>query len=120
MKQTVLYVDDEEANLRTFRSAFRREFEIITATSGKEGLKILENLTPNVLITDQMMPEMNGVEFLKQFYEKDPKSTMARIMLSGHAKSHDVKEAMDKYQLLKFIPKPWDIETLKSIIKEVT
>ncbi|MEQ8623617.1 MAG: response regulator [Vicingaceae bacterium] len=119
MKRTVLYIDDEEANLRTFRSAFRREYTIMTALNGKEALKILETENPDVLITDQRMPEMSGVELLKQLCELYPFSKISRVMLSGNAEAADINEAKEKYMLKCFLPKPCGHDVLKQIIDSV-
>lgn len=119
MKRTVLYIDDEAVNLRTFHSAFRRDYTILTALGGAEALKILETEIPDVLITDQRMSGMSGVELLKQYWERYPLSKMARIMLSGQAESEVIKEAKEKYMLKYFISKPWDRESLKKVIDSV-
>jgi len=116
MKRTVLYIDDEEVNLRTFRSAFRRDYTIMTALGGKEGLRILETESPDVLITDERMPGMSGVELLKRFWELYPSSKVARIMLSGYAETAAINEAKEKYMLKHFVSKPWCREALKKTI----
>lgn len=118
MKRTVLYIDDEEANLRTFRSVFRREYTILTAKNGKEGLQLLEEQDPDILITDQCMPEMSGVELLKILFESKPDRRPSRIMLSGFAEAEDVKEAKEKYLLKKFVSKPWKKEEMRQTIEE--
>src|SRR5574344_479018 len=64
--KTILYVDDEEINLRLFKATFRRDYNILTATSAKEGLEKLAKNTVDLVITDQRMPEVNGVEFLSK------------------------------------------------------
>lgn len=120
MKCTILYIDDEEANLRTFRSAFRRDFVIFTTTSGEKGLQILEEEKEfDVLITDQIMRDMNGVELLRRVFELKNMSKPARIMLSGYAEAKDVQEAKKKYGLSKFVSKPWNYEELKAVIESV-
>ncbi len=116
MKYKVLYIDDEEANLRTFNSVFRRYFNVITALNGEEGLRLLDNHRPDLVITDQYMPGMSGVEFLRKAFEKLPQRPPSRIMLSGYAKSEDVSEAKRKYLLQHFISKPWDKDEMKEII----
>jgi len=66
MRYNILYVDDEDINLRQFKSVFRRDFNIFIANSGEEGLKILDEKNFDLIITDQRMPKMTGVEFLKK------------------------------------------------------
>jgi YesN/AraC family two-component response regulator len=119
MKPTVLYIDDEEANLRTFRSAFRRNYTVLTSPNAKEALKIIADKDPDVLITDQSMPEMTGFQLLKQIFEQFPQTRLSRIMLSGFEETNEVKEAKEKYMLLEFIPKPWNYEELNATIKSV-
>lgn len=113
MKYNVLYVDDEEINLRVFESVFKRSYNILTTLSGEGGLKILENMKIHLIITDQRMPHMTGVEFLKKVYKKFPYIPPSRIMLSGYSESKAINEAKDKYCLNKFINKPWEINDLK-------
>lgn len=113
----VLYIDDEVANLRTFSSVFRRDYNVLIASSGKEALAILEYENPDVIITDQCMPEMSGLELLKKIFETRPYIPPTRIMLSGFAEMKDVQVAREKYLLQKFISKPWDKRELQSVIE---
>jgi response regulator RpfG family c-di-GMP phosphodiesterase len=113
---SILYVDDEESNLRVFKSTFRREFNIFIANSAKEGMKILEETNIDVVITDQRMPEISGVEFLKQIHERFPHIPPSRLILSGFAKDEEIDLAFDKYKLFKFVSKPWNADDLKEVI----
>ena len=115
-KKKILYVDDEEINLRIFKDSFRRDFEIRTAISGKKALEIIENEFVDIVITDQRMPGMTGVELLKEINEKYPKIPPHRLIVSGYSQDNDIKEAFEKYKLMKFISKPWKYEELKTII----
>jgi YesN/AraC family two-component response regulator len=65
----VLYIDDEESNLRVFKNTFRREFCIYLASSASEGMEVLNNEKIDVIITDQRMPGKTGVELLKEIHE---------------------------------------------------
>ena len=67
-KYNILYVDDELNSLSAFRNLYRRKFNIVTASSGEEGLKVLEKEPIHVIITDQRMPGLQGVEFLKKVF----------------------------------------------------
>ena len=118
MKHSILYIDDEEANLRTFQSVFRRDYKVLTALSGEEGLEIVDAEKPEVLITDQRMPGMSGVEFLQKVYERNPASPPSRIMLSGYAAGKDILKAKEEYLLKKFVSKPWNHSEMKMIIDE--
>ncbi len=114
-KISVLYVDDEENNLRSFRAAFRRTFKVHTAISGEEGLKILEENPIQVIITDQRMPEMTGIEFLIKVIERD-KEPM-RMLLTGYSDINAVIDCINKGQVYRYLTKPWNEGELKSAIE---
>ena len=115
-KPTILYVDDEEINLRIFKSAFRRDFEIILAQSAKEGYELFKNNQFDVVITDQRMPEMTGVELLRKIHETHPSIPPSRLILSGFSEDEDIDQAFKEYQLFSFVLKPWDADNLKALI----
>jgi response regulator RpfG family c-di-GMP phosphodiesterase len=119
MKPTVLYIDDKEANLSTFRSALRRDYTVLTSANDKKALKIITDKDPDVLITNQRMPEMTGFQLLRQIFEQFPQTRPSRIIFSGFEETNEVKEAKEKYMLLEFIPKPWNYEKLNATIKSV-
>lgn len=117
-KYTVLYVDDEEVNLLLFKSTFRRDFNILTANSPKKGLELLESNEVDVVITDQRMPDMTGVDLLRHIntiYNDIPPS---RLMVSGYAPDEAINEGFENLKLYRFIPKPWNADLLKQIILE--
>lgn len=115
-KLKILYVDDEDINLRIFKNVFRREFEIHVASSAKEALDYLENNDVEVILTDQRMPNMTGVEFLERVTKKYPVPLPSRLIVSGYSSSEDIKEAFDKYHLFQFISKPWNKQELQNQI----
>lgn len=115
-KLSVLYVDDEINNLQSFKAAFRRDFLIYTAASAKEGMKILNEVPIQIIITDQRMPEMSGVEFLEQIIPIYPDPI--RILLTGYSDIQAVIDAINKGQVYHYITKPWDEEQLRNIIKK--
>lgn len=117
-KYTILYVDDERSNLRVFKSTFRREFHILLAETPAEAVDIIQHHHIDLLITDQMMPEMTGVELLREIKRLCPNIPPNRVMLSGYAQPRDIDLAFDEYRLYKFISKPWDEGTLKDLIIE--
>lgn len=117
-KYIILYVDDERSNLRVFKSTFRREFTILLAESAREAVELLRQNKVDLLITDQMMPEMTGVELLRQIKELYPDIPPNRVMLSGYAQPDDIDRAFEEYRLFKFISKPWDEGQLKDLILE--
>ena len=111
----VLYVDDEVHNLNSFKAAFRRDFNVLTVTSGKEGLEVLKSNKVHVIITDQRMPEMTGVDFLIEVLKEytDP----IRILLTGYSDINAVIDAVNKGHIYYYLNKPWDEQQLRIIIK---
>ncbi len=117
-KMAILYVDDEALNLKLFDFTFKREFEVFTAVSGEEALKVLDEQGERiqVLITDQVMPTMTGVDLLKIVSEKYPHIPPSRLIVSGFSETEVIQEAYKKYALFKFISKPWRKEELRRTI----
>ena len=117
-KKKILYIDDEEINLRLFKATFRREFTILSARTAMEGMKILSENEIDLIITDQRMPEITGVEFLSMVQKKYPQIPPGRLIISGYSDPEDIALAFKEYQLSKFISKPWDQNELQEIIKK--
>lgn len=115
-KPVILCVDDERNVLRSLERIFLdEEFEILTATSGDEGLQILESLTAcQIVISDYRMPVMDGVEFLRAVYQRWPETV--RIVLSGYADAGAIVAAINDGHIYKFIPKPWNDDELRVTI----
>ena len=112
----ILYVDDERGNIDYFRSVFRREYEIVTANSGEEGLEILlKNQDIPVILTDQRMPRMTGVEFLRKSI--DIARDSIRILVTGYADMETVINAVNLGHIYYYISKPWTYDELQIIIK---
>jgi response regulator RpfG family c-di-GMP phosphodiesterase len=109
-KITILYVDDEENNLFSFKATFRIKYQVFTAISGDEALKILETKPVEIIITDQRMPEMTGVEFLEKVLEKYPDPM--RILLTGYADMGAVVDAVNKGKIFHYLAKPWNEKEL--------
>ncbi|HEY2581416.1 MAG TPA: response regulator [Mucilaginibacter sp.] len=109
-KITVLYVDDEQNNLFSFKATFRIKYNVLTALSGDLALKILNEKRVHVVITDQRMPEMTGVEFLEIVLEKYPDPM--RVLLTGYADMSAVVDAVNKGKIFHYLAKPWNEEEL--------
>ncbi len=107
----ILYVDDEEDNLIVFKSAFRRDYEIFTALSGKEGMEIMKNNRIHLIITDQRMPEMTGIQFLEKIIPDYP--DCIRMILTGFSDIEAIIQAINKGRVYRYITKPWIREELK-------
>ena len=115
MEIGVLYVDDEVNNLNSFKAAFRRDFEIYTASSAREARKILDNNEIGVIITDQRMPVMTGIEFLESIIPIYPDTI--RILLTGFSDINAVMDAINRGQVYKYLVKPWQNDELKMYIE---
>ncbi|NJO91893.1 MAG: response regulator [Chloroflexia bacterium] len=115
-KFSLLYVDDEESNLRIFKNTFRRKFNIYTATSAKEGMKILDNNEIDLVLSDQRMPGMTGVEFLKYTLNRHPKPN--RILITGYSDLEAIENAINHAHIFQYIPKPWNEEHLMKVIED--
>ncbi len=114
-KIKILYVDDEENNLISFKAVFRLKYKIYTAISAMEGMKILETKPVEIIITDQRMPEMTGIEFLEKVLEIYPDPI--RILLTGYADMNAVVDAVNKGKIFHYLSKPWNEDELDITIK---
>lgn len=114
-KIVVLYVDDEENNLISFKANFRMKYQVLTAISGDDALKVMEGKAVDIIITDQRMPNMTGVEFLEKVLEKFPEPM--RILLTGYADMSAVIDAVNKGKIFHYLTKPWNEEELDMTIK---
>jgi response regulator RpfG family c-di-GMP phosphodiesterase len=109
-KIVVLYVDDEQNNLFSFQATFRLTFKVFTAASGEEALSFLETRGVHVIISDQRMPQMTGVELFEKIQEKHPDPI--RILLTGFADMKAVIDAVNKGKIFHYLTKPWNEEEL--------
>jgi len=107
----VLYVDDEINNLNSFKAAFRRDFNIYTASSAAEGRRILNGNEIGVIITDQRMPVTTGIEFLESVLQTNPDTI--RILLTGFSDINAVIDAINRGQVYKYLVKPWQNDELR-------
>ncbi len=110
----ILYVDDEPNNLLSFRASFRRSFNITTAESVEQGLKLLKTKTFDIVITDQRMPKMTGIEFLEHVLKTNPEPI--RILLTGYSDIQAVIDAINKGQVYRYMTKLWNEEEIKQVI----
>lgn len=115
--RSVLCVDDEKNILNSLRRLLRQEnYNLLTASSGAEGLKMLEETPVQLVISDQRMPEMSGVDFLSRVREKYPE--IIRIILSGYTDVNSITDAINKGHIYKFLLKPWDERNLLLEIRQ--
>ncbi|MCW8410193.1 response regulator [Legionella sp. PATHC035] len=110
-KCNILYVDDEANNLTAFVATFRRHFNVYTATSGREGMEIMRHKNIQIVITDQRMPEMTGVQFLESIIPEYPNTI--RMILTGFTDIEAIIKAINTGRVFRYITKPWDPVELK-------
>lgn len=110
----ILYIDDEQDNLTVFYSTFRRNFKVYLANSALEGLELIKKHTIHLVIADQRMPEMTGIEFLEQIKVKYP--DCIRMVLTGFTDVEAIIQAINKGRVYRYITKPWRKEELKLTI----
>lgn len=112
----VLFVDDEENNLKAFKSTFRREMDVLLANSGAEALELLEQEEVHVIISDQRMPGMTGSEFLSHAKDRFPRAM--RMLLTGFSDLEAVISAVNEGGIFAYCTKPWDVNDLTLKIKQ--
>ncbi len=116
-KPVILYVDDEHINLFLFGRLMDKYFDVLTASSGPEGLqKLEEHPEIKVVITDLRMPKMDGLEFIEK--AKSDFSDRPYFILSGFEKSDEVKDAINNGLVEEYIQKPYSSEVVANQIKE--
>jgi len=125
MKQAIICVDDEDIILEALKDQlgpfFENQYLIETSTTAEEALEIYEELVENkyevpVVISDYLMPGMRGDEFLIKVHQKNPNTL--KILLTGHANIDGITNAINKANLYRYIPKPWDRDDLILTVRE--
>ncbi|GAB3007624.1 hypothetical protein GCM10027051_04510 [Niabella terrae] len=110
----ILYLDDEVHNLNSFRAIFRRTYKIFTANTAEEARKILNENEIHLIITDQRMPQVTGIEFLESIIPQFP--NIPRILLTGFTDINAVIDAINRGSVFKYVQKPWKEEELRETI----
>lgn len=114
MTYKILIVDDEAANIRLLERLFRQDYQVLTALSGNEALDILTQHEIALIITDQRMPGMTGVELLKRASEM--RRQTLRIILTGYTDVNTLVDAINSGVVYKYVTKPWDNTDLKQTV----
>jgi serine/threonine-protein kinase len=115
-KARILVVDDEERILTALRSLFRQRYHVFCTTDGYKALDFLKKYQMHVIISDQRMPAMLGVELLRQSREISPRSV--RILLTGYSDLAAIVGSINDGEIYRFISKPWDNRALQTIVAE--
>ena len=114
MTYKILIVDDEPVNLRTLSRLLRTNYEVVTAESGDEALKLLQQHNVALLISDQRMPGMTGIELMKNTVALRPQ--MVKILLTGYTDVDALIESINCGLVYRYLTKPWNNDDLKLTI----
>src|SRR5712664_607295 len=115
-RHTLLVVDDEPDVVHSVQDLLRLDYKVLGATRAKEGLRILQEQEVHLVMTDQRMPEMTGVEFLGHVRGDHPEAI--RLLFTGYADIKAVIDAINCGNVYRYLTKPWDPDELQSVIRE--
>lgn len=114
VKPTVLYLDDDASNLDSFTANFRKQFTILTADSPIEAYNMLADGGIDIVVVDQNMPSMSGLEFLETVATDFPE--VQRILITAYAELISVVEAVNKGRIYRVITKPFNTEEIRTLL----
>jgi signal transduction histidine kinase len=115
-RHTLLVVDDEPDVVQSVQDLLRLDYQVLGATRAKDGMRILQEQEVHLVMTDQRMPEMTGVEFLSQVRGDHPEAI--RLLFTGYADFKAVIDAINQGNIYRYITKPWDPDDLQIIIRQ--
>ncbi len=115
MKRSILYFDDDPILLNIFEEMFRHDYKVNTTAALGEARRILSETGIDIIISDLSMPEISGVDFLREVAEKYPSS--ARILVTGYATAGDVLPEISQGIVQFFMMKPWLEEEMSHVVK---
>ena len=110
----VLYIDDEPHNLTAFKAAFRRDYNIFLAESADQARQVLDMYEIHIILSDQRMPVMTGIEFFESILEVHPQPI--RILITGYTDVNAVIDAINRGQVYKYLSKPWNENDIRIFI----
>lgn len=115
-KHTLLVVDDEPDVCHSVHDLLRREFNVLKAKGGAEGARLLQENEVHIIMTDQRMPQITGVEFLSKMRVRHPSAI--RILFTGYADLDSIIAAINQGHIFQFLKKPWRPEELETAVRE--
>lgn len=115
-KHTLLVVDDEADVSDSVHDLLRREFTVLKARSAEEGLRLMREHEVHIIMTDQRMPKVTGVELLKSIRAGHPQAI--RMLFTGYADIDSVIAAINQGHIFKFLKKPWQPHDLEDAVRE--
>ncbi|MBS1158973.1 MAG: hypothetical protein H6R15_1392 [Proteobacteria bacterium] len=115
-RPTILFVDDEERILRSLRMLFAANYRVLMTTNGHEALEILQRERVHVLVSDQRMPIMTGVDLLRQARDVSPSSM--RLLLTGYSDMEAIIGSINDGEVYRYISKPWSADEFRRTVGE--
>src|SRR5262245_61844917 len=115
-KHTLLVVDDEADLVQSVKDLLRFDYRVLGTTRATEGLKIMEQEDVHIVMADQRMPEMTGVEFLKTLRDTYP--DVVRLLFTAYADIEAVTDAINEGNVYRYISKPWEPSELKVVLRQ--
>ena len=116
MTAHVLFVDDEEPNLVVFEAVCGDDFPVLTAASARAGLDLMQQHEVGVILTDQRMPGMTGIELLEQVQAEHPDAI--RLLITAYSDLQAAEDAINRGHVRRYLRKPWEPETLKAELRD--
>jgi serine/threonine-protein kinase len=115
-RPTILFLDDEDRILNALAALFRYKYQVFTATTGAQALAILRQCHVHVVVSDQRMPGMTGVEFLRQAKAASPRTV--RILLTGFSDLSAIIDSVNDGEVYRFLNKPWGNQEIQAVIAD--
>lgn len=115
-RHCLLVVDDEPEVVHSLQDLLRFDYRVLGTTRASEGLKLLEREPVQIVMSDQRMPEMTGVEFLRKTREHHP--DIVRLLFTGYADIKAVIDAINQGHVFRYITKPWDVDELQTVLHQ--
>lgn len=116
LKHTLLVIDDEPDLVQSVKALLRFEYKVLGATRAHEGLQIMEQTPVHIVMSDQRMPEMTGVQLLTQIREKYPDTV--RLLFTAYADMQAVIDAINEGNIYRYITKPWATGDLQAMLRQ--
>lgn len=115
-KCSLLIVDDEKYILSTLHACLHKEFEVHTTGSAEDAIGTFNGTEVNIVLCDQRLPGMSGVQFLEWVHQHHPKTI--RLLMTGYAELEDAVQAINRGHVFRYLFKPWRLEGLVSVLRD--
>jgi signal transduction histidine kinase len=117
-RHCLLVVDDEPEVVQSLQDLLRFDYRVLGAHRPSEGMRVLDREEVHVVMTDQRMPEMTGVEFVQQLHQNHP--DVVPLLFTGYADVQAVIAAINQGSVFRYIAKPWDVDELRTVLRQAT